>query len=191
MAWGVGAWGAGLVQESAAAPGPAVAVQLALVILDGELVVVGQLFSAVDLPQGKDDDVLAAVHVDDARVAVGLARVVDEAGGVALHRRVHHVKVVNAEHVATDSLKQRQTFHHRRLRYTSAQQADSRCEAFWAITDFAVVEFLPLIGQDGANDRAGILDHHLSGLDVPFAEKSTAMNIGPKQGGKMGFEKTK
>lgn len=79
--------------------------QLALVVLDGELVVVGQLFPAIDLPQGKDDDVLATVHVNDARVAVGLTGVVDETSGVALHRCVHHVEVINAEHVATDSLK--------------------------------------------------------------------------------------
>lgn len=93
-----------LVQEAAAAPHPAVAAQLAVLILDGELVVVGQLFSPVDLPQGKDDDVLAAVHVDDTRVAVRLARVVYETSCVALHRRVHHVEVVDAEHVATDAL---------------------------------------------------------------------------------------
>lgn len=49
------------------------------------------------------------------------------------------------------------------------------------ITDFAVIKFLPLISQDGANDCAGILDHHLSCLDVPFAEKSTTMNIRSKQ----------
>lgn len=94
-----------LIQEAAAAPRAAVAMQLAVLVLDGELVVVGQLFAPVDLPQGEDDDVLAAVHVDDARVAVGLARVVDEAGRVALHRRVHHVEVVDAEHVAADALK--------------------------------------------------------------------------------------
>ncbi|TNN63781.1 hypothetical protein EYF80_025983 [Liparis tanakae] len=62
----------------------------------------GEMFK--NLPQGEDDDVLAAVHVDDAGVAVGLARVVDEASGVALHRRVHHVEVVDAEHVAADAL---------------------------------------------------------------------------------------
>lgn len=95
-----------LIQEPSAASRPTVAVQLALVVLDGELVVVRQLLSAVDLPQGEDDDVLAAVDVNDARVAVRLAGVVDEAGGVALHRRVHHVKVVDAEHVAADPLKE-------------------------------------------------------------------------------------
>lgn len=100
---------AALIKESAAAPRATVAVQLALVILNGELVVVGQLFSTIDLPQGKDDDVLAAVHVNDTRVAVWLARVVDETSGVALHCCVHHVKVINAEHVATDSLKETAT----------------------------------------------------------------------------------
>lgn len=95
-----------LIKESAAASRSTVAVQLALVVLDGELVVVRQLLPTVDLPQSEDDDVLAAVHINDTRVAVWLTRVVDEASGVALHRRVHHIKVVNAEHVATDSLKE-------------------------------------------------------------------------------------
>lgn len=93
-----------LIQEATAASRPTVAVQLAVLVLDGELVVVGQLLAAVDLPQGEDDDVLAAVHVDDARVAVWLAGVVDETGRVALHRRVHHIEVVDAEHVAADAL---------------------------------------------------------------------------------------
>lgn len=96
-----------LVEEATAASRPAVAEQLALLVLDGELVVVGQLLAAVDLPQGEDDDVLAAVHVDDARVAVGLAGVVDETGRVALHGRVHHVEVVDTEHVAADALTER------------------------------------------------------------------------------------
>lgn len=98
-----------LIQEHSAASRPTVAVQLALVVLDGELVVVRQLLSAVDLPQGEDDDVLAAVHIDDPRVAVWLTGVVDEASGVALHRCVHHVKVIDAEHVATDPLKETAT----------------------------------------------------------------------------------
>lgn len=101
-----------LIKESAAASRPTVAVQLALVILNGELVVVGQLFSTIDLPQGKDDYVLATVHINDTRVAVWLTRVVDETSGVALHCCVHHVKVINAEHVATDSLKETERFHH-------------------------------------------------------------------------------
>ena len=93
-----------LVEEAAAPPGAAVAVQLAVGVLDGELVVVGELLAPVDLPQGEDDDVLVAVHADDPRVAVGLARVVDEASRVAVHGSVHHLKVVDAEHVAADTL---------------------------------------------------------------------------------------
>ncbi len=96
-----------LIQEVTAASRPAVAEQLIVLVLDGELVVVGQFFAAEDLPQGEDDDVLAAIHVDDTRVAVGLAGVVDETSCVALHRRVHHVKVVNAEHVAANALMER------------------------------------------------------------------------------------
>lgn len=134
-----------LIQEATAASRPAVAVQLAVLVLDGELVVIGQLLAAVDLPQGEDDNVLAAVHVDDTGVAVGLARVVDETGRVALHGRVHHVEVVDAEHVASNA--------------------------------FAVIIFLPLISQDGANDSAGVLDHHFPGVDVPLAEKASPMNL--------------
>lgn len=48
-------------------------------------------------------------------------------------------------------------------------------------TDFAVIKFLSFISQDGANDCSGILDHHLSCLDVPFAEKSSAVNFRSKQ----------
>lgn len=93
-----------LIQEATAASRPAVAMQLVVLILDGELVVVGQFLAPVDLPQGEDDDVLAAVHVDDTGVAVRLAWVVDETSCVALHRRVHHIEVVDAEHVAADAL---------------------------------------------------------------------------------------
>lgn len=45
-----------------------------------------------------------AVHGDDARIAVGLAGVVDEARGVAVHRGVDHLVVVDAKHVTADSL---------------------------------------------------------------------------------------
>lgn len=44
-------------------------------------------------------------------------------------------------------------------------------------TNFAVVIFLPLVSQNRANDGAGILDHHLPSLDVPFAEKATTVNV--------------
>lgn len=44
-------------------------------------------------------------------------------------------------------------------------------------TNFAVIIFLPLVSQDRANDGASILDHHLSSLNVPFAEKAATMNV--------------
>lgn len=165
-----------LIQEYSAASRPTVAVQLALVVLNGELVVVGQLLSAVDLPQGKDDDVLAAVYVNDPRVAVGLTGVVDEASGVALHRCVHHVEVIDAEHVAADPLKETTTNNHYSV--PSEQAFQNRLHD----TDFAIIIFLPLISQDSADDRAGVLDHHLPGLNVPFAEESTTMNFRSKKG---------
>lgn len=48
-------------------------------------------------------------------------------------------------------------------------------------TNLAVIIFLPLICQDSANDGAGVLDHHLAGLNVSFAEKSAAMNFRSKR----------
>lgn len=95
---------AALIQESTAAPRPTVAVQLVVIVLDGELVVISEFFAPVDLPQSEDHDVLAAVHVDDTRVAVWLTGVVDETGCVALHCRIHHVKVIDSEHVAANTL---------------------------------------------------------------------------------------
>lgn len=44
-------------------------------------------------------------------------------------------------------------------------------------TNLAVIIFLPLISQDSANDGAGVLDHHLPGLDVSFTEKASTMNL--------------
>lgn len=47
---------------------------------------------------------LPAFYVDHPRVAVGFAGVVDEPGSVAMHRCVHHIKVINTKHVAADPL---------------------------------------------------------------------------------------
>lgn len=95
------------VEELAALLGPAVARQLAAGVLDGEFVVVGELLATVDAARGEDDDVFLLVHGDDPRVAAGLTGVVDEARGVAVHRGVHHLVVVDAEHVAADALRRR------------------------------------------------------------------------------------
>lgn len=92
------------VQETAASPGPAVTVEFVAGVFDREFVVVGELLPSVDLPQGKDDDVLPAFHVDHPRVAVRFAGVVDEPRSVAVHRCVHHIKVIDTKHVATNSL---------------------------------------------------------------------------------------
>lgn len=82
----------------------AVAGQLVAGILNRELVVVGELLSAVDAPRGKDDDVLLAVHSDDTRVAVGLTGVVDEAGSVAMNSGIYHLVIINAKHVTANPL---------------------------------------------------------------------------------------
>ena len=92
------------VEEPATPLGAAVAGQLAAGVLHGELVVVGELLAGADAARGQDDDVLPAIHGDHARVAVGLTGVVDEASGVAVHRGVHHLVVVDAEHVAAHAL---------------------------------------------------------------------------------------
>lgn len=47
---------------------------------------------------------LPAFYIDHSRVAVGLAGVVDEPCSVAMHRCVHHIKVINTKHVAADPL---------------------------------------------------------------------------------------
>lgn len=92
------------VEELATLLCTAVAGQLVAGVLNRELVVVGELLSAVDAPRGKDDDVLLAVHGDDPRVAVGLAGVVDEAGSVAVHRGIYHLVVIDAKHVTANPL---------------------------------------------------------------------------------------
>lgn len=48
-------------------------------------------------------------------------------------------------------------------------------------TNFAVIIFLPLISQDGTDDGTGVLDHHFSSLDVPFAEKASPVNLRSKR----------
>lgn len=47
---------------------------------------------------------LPAFYIDHSRVAVGLAGVVDEPCSVAMHRCVHHIKVIDTKHVAADPL---------------------------------------------------------------------------------------
>ena len=51
------------------------------------------------------------------------------------------------------------------------------------MADLAVVVFLPLVGQHGADDVAGVLDHHLARLDVPLAEQAAAVDLRPGAGG--------
>lgn len=78
--------------------------QLVAGIFDREFVVIGELFPAVDLPQGEYHDVLLAFHVNDPRVTVRLARVVNKTCRVSVHGGIHYVKVIDAKHVAADAL---------------------------------------------------------------------------------------
>lgn len=97
-----------LVKEATAASGSTVTVQLVAGVLDGKLVVVGELLPPVDLAQSEDHNVLLALHVDDTRVAVGLTGVVDEACCIPMHGGVYHIKVVDAEHIAANALQKMQ-----------------------------------------------------------------------------------
>lgn len=55
----------GLVEELPAPLGSAVAWKLIARLLDGKLVVVGELLAAVDFACCEDDDVLLPIHIDD------------------------------------------------------------------------------------------------------------------------------
>lgn len=92
------------VEEAPTSPGPTVTVEFVAGVFNGELVVVSELLSPIDLPQSKDDDMLPAFHVYNSRVAVRFTGVVDESCRVAMHGCIYHVKVINAEHVAADTL---------------------------------------------------------------------------------------
>lgn len=92
------------VKKPTAALGATVAGQLVAGILNGELVVIGELLTTKDAAQGEDDNVLLAFHVNDSRETVGLTGVVDESGGITMHRGIHHIKVIHAEHVAPNAL---------------------------------------------------------------------------------------
>lgn len=74
-----------------------------LYILEGKLVVVRELLSLDDPPEGEDDDVLVAQYVNDLRVAVWLARMVNETSCVAPHRCVHDEMLIDFEHVAANA----------------------------------------------------------------------------------------
>lgn len=97
------------VEETPTSPRPAVTIEFVAGVFDGELVVVSELLSPIDLPQSKNDNVLAAFHVDNPRVAVWFAGVVDESRCVAVHGCIDHIEVVNAEHVTANTLETGQT----------------------------------------------------------------------------------
>ena len=98
-----------LVQELAALFGSTVTGQLIPRFLNGELVVVGELLSSVDLAQGEDDNVLLTFNNDDARVAVGLTGMVYETRCVAMHCGVHHLIVIDPKHVTANPLEKMTT----------------------------------------------------------------------------------
>lgn len=93
------------VEETPTSPGPTVTVEFVAGVFNGELVVIGELLPSVDLSKSKDDNMLPAFHIDHSRVAVRLAGVVDESRCVAMHGCIHHIKVINAEHVTANALR--------------------------------------------------------------------------------------
>ena len=78
-----------LVHSSDTVFGSAQTDQFPVLVL--EFVVVSDFFSGVDVSVCEEDDFVFVVDVDDARVAVGIAAVIDEPAFVSLHRRVHDV----------------------------------------------------------------------------------------------------
>lgn len=48
-------------------------------------------------------------------------------------------------------------------------------------THLTVIVLLSFVSEDGANDIARIFDHHLTCIDVPFAEQAPAMDGRPKK----------
>lgn len=99
-----------LIKELATLFGPTVARQLIAWFLDGELVVVSELFALVDFPQRKNDYVLFPINIDHTGVAVGLAGVVDETSRVAVNGGVYYLIVIDAKHVAANSLVNKKKF---------------------------------------------------------------------------------
>lgn len=166
------------VEELAASFGAAVAGQLIVGVFDRELVVVRELLPTADAARGEDDDVLLAVHGDHSGVAVRLAGVVDEAGGVAMYRGVHHLVLIDAKHVTAYPLMRGHRGQVLGMLYSSE---DMECvpESY-----LSVVVFLTFVGQHGSNHVSRVFDHHFSGLNGFFAEKPTAVNRRPAGGNK-------
>ena len=170
--WQRGAWQAATasVKEATAALGATVAGQLVAGILNGELVVIGELLTTQDAAQGEDDDVLLALHMDDSREAIGLTRVVDEAGGIAMHGGVHHIKVIHAEHVAPNALQGQGGD----VRGSVPMDRPVSAASFpWPGRAYLpIIELLPLISQHRANDNTRVLNDHLASIDVALTEQA-------------------
>lgn len=110
-----------------------------------------------------------AVHGDDARIAVGLAGMVDEARGVAVHRCVHHLIVVDAKHVTADSLWESEETGAVGLMHLGRDRQ---------VIDphLSTIIFLPLVGEHGSNDISGIFNDHFASLNGFLTEETSAMN---------------
>lgn len=118
------------------------------------------------------------VHGDDAGVAVGLAGMVDEARGVAVDRRVDHLVVVDAKHVAADSLRGREktgggvVVGRTRLSEGVAWNLQGKLME----PHLSIVILLPLVGEHGSNDISGIFNDHFASLNGFLTEQTSAMD---------------
>lgn len=119
---------------------------------------------------------LLTLHVDDSRVAVGLAGVVYKARRVPVHRGVHHLEVVDTEHVASNALARQIITIRTGTDWREMRQGN--IQIFSA--HLPVVIFLTLVGESGTDDDARILDDHLARLDVSLTEKPSSVNRRPK-----------
>lgn len=125
-------------------------------VLDRKLVVVRQLFAARYRPLREDDDMLApGTVVDYLRVAVRLARVIDEACRIAGQSRVHDLRITQPEHVAAD--------------VPTCRPA-------------ALVQLLTTIGQHWPDYFAGVLDHHLTVGNIAPSEQAAVVYVRSEDG---------
>jgi len=72
--------------------------------LDWKLVVIGQFFTTTYVPQSKDDNVNTSINNDLSRVAVWLARMINEACNITTLCCIDDLIVTTTKHVATDAM---------------------------------------------------------------------------------------
>lgn len=129
---------------------------------------------------------LAAFHVNHSRVAIWFTGMVDESCCIAVHGSIHHIKVINAEHVAANSLQTNRTIRRCSDTCFSKFYLSVMVRKILVIiemeTNLAIVVLLPFVSEHWANDNSCIFNNHLPCFDVPFAEKTATMDSRPTTG---------